>query len=198
VVEVPCAADGMTIDRDRLVGMFDELGQKLVNPTTICIIGSSPGIISGQPERQSADIDVWHIDVWHPRSAYDETEFRRACQDLGLLFDPTGEIDPDAIYVQIVRPGIVKLPAEFSVEVLGQYGNLTITMPEPALLSAAKLVRGEPRDIEDIAWWVNKRALDLGQIEAAVGSLPDPAQRDAARGNIVLVELFVASERKPM
>jgi hypothetical protein len=183
----------MSVDRVRLLRIFDELGQKLVKPTTICVIGSSPGIISGQPERQSADIDVWR-----PRSAYDETEFRRACQDLGLLFDPTGEIDPDAIYVQIVQPGIVKLPAEFSVEVLGQYGNLTITMPEPALLSATKLVRGDPRDIDDVAWWVNKRALDLGQIKAAVGSLPDPAQREAASENIVLVELFVASERKPM
>jgi hypothetical protein len=192
VIEVTSAAGEMTIDRDRLVHIFDELGKKLVKPTTICIIGSSPGIASGQPERQSADIDVWR-----PRSAYDETEFRRACQDLGLLFDPTGELDADAIYFQIVQPGIVKLPADFSVEVLGQYGNLTITMPEPALLSAAKLVRGEPRDIEDVAWWVKKRALDADQIRAAVGSLPDPAQREAASENIVLVGLFVASERKP-
>jgi hypothetical protein len=71
-------------------------------------------------------------------------------------------------------------------------------MPEPALLSAAKLVRGDPRDIEDVAWWVKKRALRLDQIKAAVGSLPDAAQRDAAGENIVLVELFVTSERKPM
>lgn len=175
-----------------LVDIFDELGRKLVKPTTICIIGSSPGIASGQPERQSAGIDVWR-----PRSAYDETEFRRACRGLGLLFDPTGELDADAIYFQIVQPGIVKLPADFSVEVLGQYWNLTITMPEPALLSAAKLVRGEPRDIEDVAWWVKKRALEVAQIRAAVGSLPDPAQREAANENIILVELFVASERKP-
>jgi hypothetical protein len=182
----------MMIDRDRLVRIFDELGGKLVKPTTICIIGSSPGIASGQLDRQSADIDVWR-----PRSAYDETEFRRACQELGLLFDPTGELDPDVIYFQIVQPGVVRLPADFNVEVLGQYGTLTITMPEPALLSAAKLVRGEPRDIEDVAWWVKKRALDLDQIRAAVGSLPDPAQREAASENIVLIELFVTSERKP-
>jgi len=108
----------MTIDRERLVRIFDELGQKLTNPTTICLIGSSPAIASGQPERQSADIDVWR-----PRSAYEETEFRRACQDLGLLFDPTGELDPDAIYIQIVQPGLVKLPADFPVEIDNSQGG---------------------------------------------------------------------------
>src|SRR6266852_4880474 len=133
----------MTIDRERLIAIFDALGQKLVKPATICLIGSSPGIVSGQPERQSADIDIWR-----QGSAYDETELRQACRELGILFDPKGELDPDAIYVQIVRPGVVELPAAFDVEILGQYGQLTVAMPEPALLSAAKLARGDPRDIE--------------------------------------------------
>ena len=38
------------------------------------------------------------------------------------------------------------------MEILGQYGNLTVAMPEPALLSAAKLVRGDPRDVEDACY----------------------------------------------
>ena len=42
-----------------------------------------------------------------------------------------------------------------------------------------------------------ERALDLDEIKAAIGSLPDRFQRDAAQENIVLIELFVASERKP-
>jgi hypothetical protein len=180
----------MTIDRARLLDIFDGLGEKLAKPATICLIGSSPGIVSGQPDRQSL-----HIDVWRPGSAYDETEFRRACQELGLLFDPKGEIDPDAIYIQIVRPGIVKLPSGFNVEILGRYGNLTVAMPEPALLSAMKLVRGDPRDIEDVAWWVKERALDLDAIMSAVNSLPELPQREAASENIVLVELVVASAR---
>jgi hypothetical protein len=181
----------MTIDRDRLIRIFDELGQKLAQPATICVIGSSPAIAMGQPERQSLDIDVWR-----PRSVFDETEFRRACEELGLLFDPRGELDPDAIYVQIVQPGIVKLPLDFNFEILGQYGKLTVAMPEPALLSASKLVRGEPRDIEDVAWWVKQRALNLDEIRTAVASLPDASQRETANENMVLVELVVA-ERKP-
>ena len=182
----------MPIDRECLMGIFDALGQKLTKPTTICLIGSSPGIVSGQPDRQSSDIDVWR-----QRSAYDETELRRACQELGLLFDPKGELDPDALYIQIIQPGIVKLPTDFPVEILGRYGMLTVAMPVPALLSAAKLVRGDPRDIEDVAWWVKARALSLDEIREAIGSLPDPTQREAASENAVLVELLVAETGRP-
>jgi hypothetical protein len=37
----------------------------------------------------------------------------------------------------------------------------------------------------------------LDEIRAAIGSLPDPSQREAANENIVLLELVIASERKP-
>lgn len=180
----------MTIDRARLVRIFDELGQKLVEPALICVIGSTPGIILGQPGRQSQDIDVWR-----PYSRYDETQFRRACQELGLLYDPRRELDPDAIYIQIVRPGLVNLPKDFKVEILGEYGALKVAMPEPALLSATKLVRGDPRDVEDVTWWIKERALGLAEIRAAVDMLPDSSQREIAGENMVLVELVTASER---
>jgi hypothetical protein len=181
----------MMIDRERLMQILDALGRKLAKPTTICVIGSTPGIVSGQPDRQSADIDVWR-----PRSEYDETDLRRACRELGLLFDPKSELDPDAVYVQIVQPGMVRLPPDFEIEILGQYGSLTLAMPAPALLSAAKLVRAEPRDIEDIAWWIKERALGLDEIRSAIGSLPDPSQRERAGENMVLVELVTAGARR--
>jgi hypothetical protein len=180
----------MAIDRDRLVRIFDELGQKLAKPATICVIGSTPSIVLGQPGRQSQDIDVWY-----PNSQYDETQLRRACQELGLLYDPRTELDPDAIYVQIVRPGIVNLPKDFKIEILGEYGALKVAMPDAALLSAAKLVRGDPRDVEDVTWWVKERALGLDDIRAAVDMLPDSAQRATAGENLILVELVIASER---
>lgn len=180
----------MPIDRQRLVDIFGTLGAGLTKPTTICLIGSSPGIVSGQPDRQSLDIDVWR-----QQSNYDETEFRRACSEIGLLFDPRGELAPDAVYIQIVRPGTVRMPETFDVEVLGQFGNLTVVMPTPALLSAAKLARGEPRDIEDVVWWAKERALSIDEIQAAVGKLPDPHQREKASENMVLVEVIVANER---
>jgi hypothetical protein len=174
----------MTIDRDRLVRIFDLLGEKLATPATICVIGSSPAIIMGQPDRMSQDIDVWR-----QRSDYDETQLRRACEELGLLFDPKGEIEPKAIYLQIIRPGTVNLPHDFAVEVVGRYGALTVVMPQPALLAAAKLVRGDPRDIGDVAWWSKERGLDLDEIKAVIGTLPDQSQREAAGENIILVGL---------
>lgn len=137
------------------------------------------------------------IDVWNQKSTFDQTELRKACQDAGVHFDPRGELDPNAVYVQIVRPGVVRLPVDFEVEVLGRYGKLTVVMPSPALLSAAKLARGDERDIEDIAWWIKERAISLDDIREAVGTLPDQSQREVADENMVLVELLVGSGRRP-
>jgi hypothetical protein len=108
------------------------------------------------------------------------------------LYDPREELDPEAIYIQIVRPGLVRLPQDLKVEVVGQYGALTIAMPEPALLAAAKLVRGDARDISDVAWWMKERALSLDAIRAAISHLPESSQRESAGENILLVELFGA------
>jgi len=182
----------MVIDRTKLIQIFEGLGASLATPATICLIGSSPGIASGQPDRQSMDIDVWR-----QRSSFDETEFRKACQNLGVLFDPRDELDLDAVYIQIVRPGVVRLPADFELEVLAQYGKLNVVMPAPALLSAAKLARGDERDIEDVAWWIKERALSLEDIRKAVDTLPDAGQREAADANMILVELLAGDQRKP-
>ncbi len=38
----------MTIDQVRLVAIFEALGEKLAKPATICLIGSSPGIVYGR------------------------------------------------------------------------------------------------------------------------------------------------------
>jgi hypothetical protein len=105
------------------------------------------------------------------------------------------ELDPGAIYIQIVRPGLVNLPEDFKVEILGEYGALKVAMPEAALLSATKLVRNDPRDVEDVAWSIKERALGVDEIRAAVNMLPDASQREVARENMILVELVRASER---
>ena len=75
--------------------------------------------------------------------------------------------------------------------------GITVAMPAAALLSAAKLARGEPRDIEDVAWWIKEQALGLGDIRTAIGLLPDGTQRENAQENIVFVELLAPTKRKP-
>jgi hypothetical protein len=72
----------------------------------------------------------------------------------------------------------------------------TICLSAPTLLSAAKLARGEPRDIEDVAWWIKERALSLDDIKAAITTLPDTSQRMAATENVVLADLVVARGRE--
>jgi hypothetical protein len=39
--------------------------------------------------------------------------------------------------LQVVASGVVKLPEDLRVDILGQYGALTVAMPAAALLSAA-------------------------------------------------------------
>ena len=174
----------MAIDGARIVDLFTRLGELLKNPTTLCLIGSTPGIATGQGNRQTPDIDVWHA-----RSAYDAPDLARACEEAGLLFDPKGDLDPEAMYIQVVRPGIVKLPREFELEIIGRYGNLTVVMPPPEIIAAAKLVRGSEVDFQDVAWWVGQRGLDASDIEAAIDLFPNPRDREAARENIVVVSL---------
>lgn len=173
------------LDRIRLLDMFVALGEHLQSPATICLIGSVPGIASGQQERSTQDIDVWRR-----ASDFDTGHFMKACAAAGLLFDPRDDVDPAAIYVQIVQPGIVEMPADFPVETIGRFGNLTVTMPSPELLCAAKLVRASDSDIEDVVWWVQQRALTKQQIAAAIEALPGRAS-EAAAENLIFIELLM-------
>jgi len=177
------------IEKGTLEELLGKIGDHLAEPTTICVVGSAAAILHGQPERQTPDIDVWG-----PESDFDVTALRRACEQAGMLYDPRGEIDPDAIYLQILRPGITMFPEHFPVERIGRFGKLTVVMPAPALIVATKLARGLDSDIEDATWWVRERRLSVEAVSAAIDSIPQPQNRDAARENVVLIKLAV--ERK--
>jgi len=176
----------MAIDRARVSAIFEALGAKLSRPTTLCLIGSTPAILLGQDERQTQDIDVWN-----PASRYDTGELARICGELGILFDPTGNLDPDYVYLQIIRPGVVSLPSDLAVEIIAQFGSLTVAMVSPALIAARKLTRADDRDIEDIVWWVRQRALEMTDVAHAIETLPREIDRETARDNMVLIELIV-------
>lgn len=174
----------MAIDREQVARLFEALGTALRAPTTLCLIGSTPAIMLGQAGRQTQDIDVWHS-----ASIYDAGDLAHACEVAGLVFDPMGEVSPDATYLQIVRPGIVSLPPALDVETISCFGRLTIIMPAPATIAAAKLTRGSERDFEDVAWWIRERALSLQDVIDAINTLPGCSDRETASENIVLVRL---------
>ena len=174
----------MALDRIKIERIFQQIGRELIRPTTLCIFGSSPAIFCGQQSRQTQDIDVWHVS-----SVYDGGDLSRACSRVGVLYDPKGEIDPDSIYFQIVRPGIVALPKNFETETLAQFGNLKLVMPAPAILSAAKLVRANENDIRDVVWWIRHRNIKEHQINHAINNFPDPSDKEIAKENMVFVRL---------
>ncbi len=64
-------------------------------------------------------------------------------------------------------------------------------MPDPAVLTAAKLVRANNNDIGDIVWWIRHRNLKKNKIEQAIENFPDRADRKTAKENIVFVELVI-------
>ncbi|MFC3694865.1 DUF6036 family nucleotidyltransferase [Chenggangzhangella methanolivorans] len=182
----------MPIEASTIEGLFAKIGAELKKPTTLCVIGSTPGIATGQNERQTPDIDVWFAG-----SSFDATELNEVCRKIGVLYDPKSEeIDPEKIYIQIIRPGVVQLPKEFETEIIGRYGNLTVIMPSPELLAAAKLVRSSPTDVQDVVWWVKQRGLDLSDIELAIKQLPKASHREAAAENLVFVELTTGRDCK--
>lgn len=179
----------MAIDANAITDIFDRLGASLAKPTVLCLIGSTPGIASGQLERQTPDMDVWFSG-----SDFDTGDLSRACHEIGILFDPKGEIDPDRIYIQVVRPGLVRLPQDFEPEVLGRFGKLTVVMPPPEYIAAAKLVRGSDVDIDDVVWWVRQRGLNASDIEQAIKQFPNIRDRETAAENMTIVHLVVGSD----
>ncbi len=180
----------MALDRIKIEEIFQNLGRELVNPTTLCIFGSSPAIFCGQQSRQTQDIDVWH-----ENSVYDGGDLSGACSRIGLLYDPKEEIDPDIIYLQIVRQGIVSLPKNFETEFLAQFGKLKLVMPTPAVLTAAKLVRAYENDINDVVWWMRHSNIQEQQIDHAISQFPNRSHREAAKENMVFVHLVSAEEK---
>lgn len=181
----------MIVAAEQLRDIFTRIGAALKKPTTLCLIGSAPGIATGQPERQTPDVDVWY-----PSSHFDTGDLMQACRSAGVLFDPKGELDPDASYIQIVRPGVVRLPETVELETIGVFGNLIIAMPSPEVIVAAKLVRASDTDLQDVVWWVKERSLDRTDIEKAASRLPSPRDREAALENLVFVELTMSRSRE--
>jgi hypothetical protein len=172
------------LEKGTLEELLAALGEHLSEPTTICIVGSTAAILLGQPERQTPDIDVWE-----PESDFDIGALRAACERAGMLYDPKGEVESGAIYIQILRPGITMFPEHFPVERIGRFGNLTVVMPPPALIVATKLARALDSDVEDASWWVRERNLSVDAVASAIDLIPQPENRATAQENLILIRL---------
>jgi hypothetical protein len=145
----------------------------------LMIIGSAIGIFAGQPERTSVDLDVWK-----PKSRYQLHALKKAVEDAGMLFDPKSTLEPDIPYVQLIEPGVAEIGKFEEPEVLEQFQALTLERPPIANIVAAKLIRAEEKDLQDIAFLMQKYRPSEEDIKAAIHSMPKGA-RDRASENMV-------------
>jgi transcriptional regulator with XRE-family HTH domain len=179
------------IEKAVLEDILTVIGDHLPEATTLCVVGSAAAILYGQPERQTADVDVWG-----PESDFDTGALRRACAKAGVLFDPRDEVAPGAIYMQIMRPGVTMFPERFAVQKIARFGKLHVVMPPPELIVATKLARALESDIEDAAWWIRERNIPVDAVEAAIERIPQPENREAARENLMLVQLVAKGPKR--
>lgn len=161
--------------------LLGESLQKKGQTLRLEIFGSWPLIDAGMPSRSTMDLDVWATAF-----EFDPEVLRSACESAGLEYNPFGEVTGP--YLQIVRPGIVTLP-EHTPEEVGRWGGLILYTPPLAAIAAAKLVRADPQDISDVFFIRAKADLSRADIAAYVERLPNSRHREAARENLVYLDV---------
>jgi hypothetical protein len=178
------------IDRTKLLAVLEKIDNALSQPQELCVIGSCALLLMGNSARSTVDIDIWA-----PASRFDRIALERACNAAGIGFDPIDD-EPAEPYLQIVKPGIVALPARKNnqwagggVSTVGWKGRmLTIVLPPASALAASKLVRCESRDLDDCGWLIATGQTTADACEKSAAALPRQV-REAASENVLLLRL---------
>ncbi len=186
-------SEGIGLTRDewsaRLLAVGDHLAAS-GSKAQISLLGSVPNILAGQPDRLTMDLDVWKAG-----SSFSAPHFRRAVESAGLLYNPTGAVDPDLAYVQIVNPGIVQM-GEFEALEIEQFGALQVCQPPAENLIASKLCRASASDLHDIAWMMAAYKADAEQVRRIIATFPR-VQRGTATENLIYLDALVPSDEVP-
>jgi hypothetical protein len=167
--------------------LIDQSLQRQGSSAQLTLVGSAAGILAGQPSRSSIDLDVWK-----PGSRYQYQTLKKAVEEAGLLFDPK-TAEPDKPYLQMVEPGLTQLGKFASTECLEQFHVLRLERPPITNLVAAKLVRAEGKDLEDIAYLVSTYLPARQAIEQAIQSMPREA-REKAVENLVYLDAMSGNQ----
>lgn len=152
-------------------------------PVRLCLIGSAACLFGGMEGRTSLGLDVWK-----PASDYDRLELSLAAKEAGLLFDPKATLEPDTPYLQLVEPGLTQL-GEFAPVFVERFGRLHVYRPPIENLVAAKLIRAEPKDLEDVTFLISRHRPDQQLIRQIVQGFGQAA-REKARENLVYLEVL--------
>jgi hypothetical protein len=150
----------------------------------LTLVGSAAGILAGQPARTSIDIDVWK-----PKSVYQVQSLKKAVESAGLLFDPKTVLEPDRPYIQLMEPGLAQTGRYDDGEMLEQFQVLRLERPPVANLIAAKLIRAEAKDLEDITFLISNYQPSKQDVRRAINTMPRTA-RDRALGNLIYLDVL--------
>jgi len=175
-----------TYDKDRWQRALSDIAVALGSkgpPVHLCLIGSASCVLSGMDGRTSRDLDVWK-----PASDYDLLELKQAVESAGLLFDPKSHLEPDKPYLQIIEPGLTQT-GDFTPVRMDRMGRLVLLRPPIENLIAAKLIRSEPKDIEDIQFLIKLHQPNLQTVKQIIESFPDTA-KERATENLVYLEIL--------
>jgi hypothetical protein len=182
------------LDRGQWMEKLEKIDQSLRRQNTsakLTLVGSAIGILAGQPSRTSMDLDIWR-----PRSQYQVQELRQAVEAAGILFDPKATLEPETPYVQMVDPGIVQTGKFLETETIEQFGALRLERPPIANLIAAKLLRAEPKDVDDIAFLQSFFQPAREDVEQAIKTMPAQARMKASE-NLVYLDVISRDQNEP-
>jgi hypothetical protein len=164
---------------------LSQIAKNIKKDTRLTLMGSAPNMLRGQPSRMSIDLDVWK-----ETSTFDNNDLKQAVEAADLLFNPTEEI-PDKPYIQIVESGICQL-GKFSkkeIQNIQKLGNLNLECPPIENLIASKLLRADPKDLEDINWMVNKYQPNIKKIKEIIKSFPNE-HKEKALENLIYLDVI--------
>ena len=164
---------------------LSQIAKNIKKVTRLTLMGSAPNMLRGQPSRMSIDLDVWK-----ETSAFDKNDLKQAVEAADLLFNPTEEV-PNKPYIQIVEAGICQL-GKFSkeeIQNIQKLGKLNLECPPIENLIASKLLRADPKDLEDINWMVNKYQPNIKKIREIVKSFPKE-HREKTLENLIYLDVI--------
>ena len=170
-------------DRERWMRALESMARALGKdgqPVQLCLIGSAACIFAGMDLRVSEGLDIWQ-----PSSDYDLTELKNAAEAAGLSCNPTGILEPDQPYLQIIEPGIVQI-GKFKPVPMFKMGRLIVSRPPIENIIASKLTRAADKDIQDILYLIKTYQPDIREIKTIVQSFPHAAKAQATENLIYL------------
>jgi hypothetical protein len=97
-------------------------------------------------------------------------------------------LEPDRPYLQFIEPGPTEL-GSFAPVLVDRLGRLEIYRPPIENLIAAKLIRGEPKDLGDIRFLVSRHRPDFARVREVIAQFSSRGQEQAGE-NLVYLDIL--------